>query len=319
MDDTGENMIKFKENEIYISQIENANLITHGGTFHADEVFSTIIFKNLLGKEIFLCRANSIDNNLIKEDAFVYDIGGGSLDHHQRGGNGERPNGIKYASFGLVWREYGKQFLESVGSHFIDEVWESIEHKLVQTVDAVDNGQLNAIKKNGYTVYTISDFISTFNAKWDEDAKNQNSYFIHAVKIIEKIFESLVKDEEAKQKAKKEVEQAINESNDGILVLDKYISWKESLIESSNPKAEEILFVVFPSTRGGFNVYTVPVEVGSFESRKLLPESWAGLQDAELQKVTGVENAVFCHNARFICSAKTKEDAIKLAQIAINQ
>ncbi len=41
------------------------------------------------------------------------DIGGrsdpasGDFDHHQRGGAGERANGIRYASFGLVWRHHG--------------------------------------------------------------------------------------------------------------------------------------------------------------------------------------------------------------------
>ncbi len=312
-------MIKFKDNKIKVSPIEDANLITHSGTFHADEVFSTIVLKNILGEEIYLCRTNSVDTDKININAFVYDIGGGRLDHHQFGGNGERTNGVKYASFGLVWKEFGKKFLEIVGSQFADEIWQSVENKLVQAVDAVDNGQLNVIKENEYAVYTISDFISTFNVKWDEDVQNQDYYFVQVVEIIEKIFESLIKDEEAKHKAKEEIEHAIDASDGGILVLDKYIPWKENLIESKNPKAKEILFVVFPSNRGGYNVYTVPVEVGSFQSRKLLPESWAGLQDSNLKDVTGVKGAIFCHNARFICSAETKEDAITLAKIAISQ
>ena len=57
---------------------------------------------------------------------------------------------------------------------------------------------------------------------------------------------------------------------------------------------------------------------GSFKSRKLFPESWAGLKDEALKNETGVETATFCHNGRFICCAKTKEDAIKLAEIAVN-
>ena len=32
----------------------------------------------------------------------------GDFDHHQKGGAGERENGIRYASFGLVWREHGE-------------------------------------------------------------------------------------------------------------------------------------------------------------------------------------------------------------------
>ena len=311
-------MIRFKNNKIKVCNIEEANLITHSGTFHADEVFSTIVLKNLLDLgEVCVCRTNKVDETM--REAVIYDIGGGELDHHQIGGNGVRANGIKYASFGLVWEKYGKDFLTLIGSQYVDEVWNSIDRKLVQAVDAVDNGQLSAIKDNGYIVYTISDYIATFNTKWDEEDSKQDEYFVETIDIFEKIFESLIKDEEAKLKAKEQIENAISNSTNGILVLDRYIAWKESLIESQNPKSKEILFVVFPSIRGGYNVYTVPVEVGSFESRKLLPESWAGLQGQELQKVTGVTTANFCHNARFICTAYTKDDAIKLAKIAVEE
>jgi len=48
-----------------------------------------------------------------------------------------------------------------------------------------------------------------------------------------------------------------------------------------------------------------------------LPSAWAGLRDAELQKVSGVEDAVFCHRALFTAVARSKEGAIKLAQIAL--
>ena len=87
------------------------------------------------------------------------------------------------------------------------------------------------------------------------------------------------------------------------------------MLESENGK--DILFAVFPSNRGGYNVYAVPKELGSFESRKLFPESWAGLKDEDLQKVSGVETATFCHTNRFLSVAKSKEDALKLAEIAI--
>ena len=39
--------------------------------------------------------------------------------------------------------------------------------------------------------------------------------------------------------------------------------------------------------------------------------------DEELQKVTGVSTATFCHNAGFICVADNLEDALKLAELAI--
>ena len=36
------------------------------------------------------------------------------------------------------------------------------------------------------------------------------------------------------------------------------------------------------------------------------------------QKITGVNTAFFCHNERFICCTRTKDDALKIAELAIN-
>jgi uncharacterized UPF0160 family protein len=58
-------------------------------------------------------------------------------------------------------------------------------------------------------------------------------------------------------------------------------------------------------------------EKKSFINRKDLPFSWSGLRDEEFQKVTGVSDAVFCHRALFLAVAKSKEGAIKLAQLAL--
>ena len=38
----------------------------------------------------------------------------------------------------------------------------------------------------------------------------------------------------------------------------------------------------------------------------------------DLEKVTGVPGSVFCHNDRFVAVAKTKEGAIELAQLALD-
>ena len=112
------------------------------------------------------------------------------------------------------------------------------------------------------------------------------------------------------------VENAIENSKDGIMILEQFMPWEEAVLTSTNPKAEKINFVVFPSNRGGFCVHTVPKELGSFENRKSLPKEWAGLRDEKLQEVSKIKTAKFCHNACFICTAETKEDAIKMAEIA---
>lgn len=293
--------------------IEEANCITHSGTFHCDEVFSTVLFSKIL-PEVIVCRTPEVEQ--VRDNQYVYDIGGGELDHHQFGGNGERENGVKYSSCGLVWRKFGKDVIKKYTDEKIEEVWKKLDKDLVQYIDAGDNGQIPTIDLD-YKLVQLAGIISAFNPNWDEEV-DPDDKFIEAVKFANVVFENSIKSTISKLKAKEEVELAINNSKDGIMVLNKYLPWKEILLESDNEKAKLINFAVFPSNRGGYNVYTVPVQVGSFESRKLLPEEWAGLRDEKLQKVTNVKTASFCHNKRFICVAGTKEDALKLAKMANN-
>lgn len=296
-----------------ITESDKADLITHSGNFHADEVFATVVLSKLIEKEnITLCRTSAITQN---EKGIVYDIGYGEYDHHQPDGNGERLNGVKYAAFGLIWKAFGKEYLKSINATNIDDVWEVIDKKLVQNVDSIDNGQLKISTQFDFEVITLSNVISMYNSNWDDENENQDEQFLKALDLANNIFERIVKNAISKMNAKEKIEMSIKKSKNHILVLDEFMPWKEFLLESENGK--DILFAVFPSNRGGYNVYAVPKELGSFESRKLFPESWAGLKDEDLQKVSGVETATFCHTNRFLSVAKAKEDALKLAEIAI--
>ena len=48
-----------------------------------------------------------------------------------------------------------------------------------------------------------------------------------------------------------------------------------------------------------------------------MPKEWRGLTGEELQKVTGVPDAVFCHPAGFIGGAETLEGAVEMAKRAV--
>ena len=311
-------ILNTKESRIIITEnIEEADLITHNGTFHSDEVFSTVLLSKVLKKDILkLCRTSNIKEGIT---GFVYDVGYGKYDHHQPGGNGERKNGIKYSSFGLVWRDFGKDYLKQLNCLQIEEVWSMVDKKLVQNIDAIDNGQLGKLTQFDFEVVTLPNLISMYNSNWDDEQANQNEMFLKAVQFAQTVFDRFIISVVSKIRAKSRVEDAIENSKNQILILEKFMPWKEFLLDSENEKAKNILFVVFPSNRGGYNVYAVPKENGSFESRKLFPAKWAGLKDEELQKATGVATATFCHTNRFICATKTKEDAIKIANIAVKE
>jgi uncharacterized UPF0160 family protein len=66
-----------------------------------------------------------------------------------------------------------------------------------------------------------------------------------------------------------------------------------------------------------YMLHTVPVSPETFEARADLPAAWAGLRDADLAAVTGVPDAGFCHNGRFIAAVKSYEGARVMARQAL--
>lgn len=289
------------------------NAITHAGVFHCDEVMATVILDRALGS-VKVLRTFRVPEDL-PEDVIVYDIGGGKFDHHQKGGNGQRENGVPYSSCGLIWKEFGHKVVEETGTSNPELVWSLIDRNLIQGIDALDNG---AMPKTDYPAQalTITGIISQCNPNWDEEL-DADEAFEKACELADTVFENILTNAVSKANAQQLVDEAIEKSEDGIMNLERFVPWQEFLFASELPKSEEILFVVFPSNRGGFNCQCVPDSLGGFGQRKPLPQEWRGLPAAELQQVTGVETAIFCHPAGFMCSAETREDAIRMAELAM--
>ena len=114
--------------------------------------------------------------------------------------------------------------------------------------------------------------------------------------------------------ASTEVKKAYDSAPDKrVVVLEKNYPYHEEL-----KKYPEPLFVVAYRPNGSWGVNTITAEdKGRFDIRKKLPEGWAGLRDEDMAKASGVNDAIFCHNGRFLAVAKTKEGALALAQKAL--
>lgn len=298
-------------NIINAQEIATANAITHSGIFHADDVFATVLLSKIL-PEVKVCRTFRVPED-VAEDVIVYDIGGGIYDHHQRSFNETRENGIKFSSFGLLWRKFGMQLLSNIQN--AELVYDLFDKSFVTGIDAVDNGQVER-SETDVQVMSVSNVISAFNPNWDEKA-NADESFLKAVEFAEIIFDNALNSAISKAKAKTGIENAIENSENGIMILDEFMPWQEYIFSSQNAKAEDLLYVVFPSNRGGYNVNAVPDALGSFGQRKSLPEAWAGLKGAEFSEVSGIATANFCHPAKFICGADTFDDALALARKAV--
>lgn len=289
-------------------------LVTHNGSFHADDIFATATLSLILEKkgegfEIIRTR----DEEIIKNGDYVYDVGGiydentNRFDHHQKGGAGVR-NGIEYSSFGLIWKKYG---VEMTGSK---DIADFVEKRLVAPVDASDNGLDLVESKNSISPYFIQHFFHSMRPTWSEKNLNIDDMFLKSVEIAKIILSREIIQARDAILAEEKVRSVYNNTIDKrIIILDTDYPYEDVLNNFSEP-----LFVIYERVADHFwGVRAVRKDPKAFDNRKDFPKNWAGLKDEELQKVTGVSDAVFCHRALFLVVAKSKEGAIKLAKLAL--
>ncbi len=287
--------------------MNDLTIATHNGNFHADDVFSVAALK-IIFPSFKLIRTRDLDQ-IAKADIVIdvggeYDADAGRFDHHQRGGAGARDNGIPYSSFGLIWQKYGIEICQGN-----EEVAKSVDAQLVSTIDAIDCGYVEGVAEG----VSLSQTISMFNPTWQENS-DFDRCFDEAVEFALRVLTRFITTVKGGISAKEIVAQAITNAKDPrVIVLEKYVPWKTTV----HALSETALYMVYPSPTGQWRIQTVPVEPGSFEDRKPLPKSWAGLSDQELQTVTGINDAMFCHNGLFIAGAESFESTIKMAEMAL--
>ncbi len=293
--------------------MKNLKVGTHNGVFHADDVFSIAALSRIATVEVVRSR----DPKVLATCDLRVDVGGEcapekcTLDHHMKGGAGKRPNGVPYAAFGLVWRQFG---VEASGGDA--EVARIVDEGLVQPVDAVDNGfSLMAGEEvvKGILPYTVSSAISAMNPTWQE-APDFDVAFGRAVEMAAIILEREIVAARGVIVATAVVREAIAKGADPrLVVLDHFCPWQEVVV----PEAPAALFVCFPSETGDWRIQAIPPTLGSFEKRRALPEEWAGKLVAELAALTEVSDAVFCHPGRFIAGAQSREGVLRMAELAL--
>ena len=271
---------------------------THGGRFHADDVFSTALLR-MLNPKIKIQRIENPDENT---KGIIYDIGRGEFDHHQENAP-VRDDGVPYAAFGLLWRKYGPAFFASQCSEEqISEAVQKFDEAFVQPLDLDDNTGCGNM---------LASIIGAFNPYWDENTDSDRCFW-QAVQFAQTILERKLGFLCSQFRADAVVEQAVKEMQDGIVKLPVYAPWKPIVIRSD---AE---FVIYPSQRGGYCAQAVPgKEEGTL--RCPFPVLWAGKENQELEQVSEINGLRFCHRARFLVSADTAETCVKACQEAQRQ
>jgi len=318
---------------------EHKTIATHNGSFHADDVFGVGILMGVFPSHTLVRTRN---HERIEAADFAVDVGGiwdtetGRFDHHQRGFNGARPTrvvdgqevaGVGYASAGLVWSAYGSAYVTALAAgrgveldaQDVAEVVRSIDLSLVQYLDIVDTGQGDVAPG----IFGLSALVAQLNTNWmeeqglDGDAKAQlqEDGFRDAIGITGRFLDRAIVKKISQIRSRDIVRQAPKLLGGKVLHLQQGgMPWTGVVVD----EMPEVLFVIYPDSDGSqYQIKTVPVEPGSFDTRRDLPKSWAGLRDAELAAATGVPDSVFCHLNLFIGGAKSLEGAVRLAELAL--
>jgi uncharacterized UPF0160 family protein len=284
-------------------------IVTHNGHFHADELLATAA---LLMKfpDATIIRTRDLSTiaaaDIVVDVGHVYDSAKMRFDHHQAEGAGSRENGIPYASFGLVWKEFGQELAGGA------EEAAYVEQTLVMPVDALDNGvKISTPLYENVEEYTIGDFFESFAFGADSLEEAEREFFV-ALPVARELLTRKIRMARTKVASWQEVRRIYEASPDKrVIVLPAALSWKKVLIPS------EALYVIWPRTDNGWNVRAIPRVLNGFEVKKRLPASWGAKDNGELGAITGVADAVFCHRDLWLASAKSREGALKLAQIAL--
>lgn len=267
---------------------------THDGCFHADDVIATVLLLSLNPK-IIIHRVNSVSDEIqLNPKNIVYDIGLGEFDHHQANRH-INDFGYPYSAFGLLWEEFGREYLIKKGFVRIEDAFSRFKEEIVSKIDQGDNCGYNDIVgfRENYA-------IKQFNANWYEikaDGKIQDDQFRKAVQYATLVFDNwirkLYEHIEMPDKEKNIFSEAMKNSEDGIVVLSENIPWREYISEGNNA----VKIVISKNLRGGYNVSSV---------------------DSSQIKITDNQYLSFVHPSKFMGVADTLAYAISAAQKILN-
>lgn len=276
----------------------------HDGSFHADEVTACALFLlyDLIDEDKIL---RTRDPKELSDCEYVCDVGGlydplkKRFDHHQSSYEGF------LSSAGMVL-----SYLRDFG-YMSGEEYTFFNSALIHGVDEQDNGRL--FSAEGYC--SFSDIIKIYNCP-DEDNPTGESFTIalhFTLDLLKRLKDKFVFVSSCKQTVKE-----VMDRSKLYLSFDIALPWLDNFFELGG-NHHPALFVIFPSGKQWILRGIPPDKERKMDVRMPLPESWAGLLGEELEKVSGIEGAVFCHKGRFISVWKSFENCLEALKMIFNE
>ncbi len=283
------------------------SLGTHDGSFHADEVTACsllLLFDCIDRDKVQRTR----DLAILQTCDYVCDVGGvydparRRFDHHQVDYKGSM------SSAGMVLL-YLKE-CAVIEPH----LYEHYNRGLVLGVDAHDNGKASFEMGTASFSQVVSNFLPI---GYDCPPDEMNDAFFRAVDFVVGHLDRMRERLKYTMACRSIVQKAMQGAGYA-MVFEESIPWMDNFFDMGG-EVHPAQFLIMPAGSHWKLRGIPPTSHERMQIRKPLPESWAGLHGADLQKISGIEGAVFCHKGRFISIWETKEDAIAALHIALKR
>ena len=277
--------------------------------------------------------------DMVIDTGGIWDADSWRFDHHQRSFEGKWHDSTPVASAGLVWHAFRDVFTRAFSERYC-----LVVSKMVKGIDARDNGILSS-------VYNTSQCISSFIPPWSEEGETtkeeMNNAFAKALRwdlaylqsamscdpdatvalmgeVVRNEGEKKVSEVRAEAMIKERVTELLSDlPHAPILELEKFIPFaKGETIKNSPPTLK---FVVYPSYNNGefccqtISDYAKTEEGSTLKSRCPFPKMWGGLPQGDLQRMSKIDTAKFCHKNLFLFVAIDRIGAVEAALDAIHQ
>lgn len=280
---------------------------THDGSFHADEVTACsllLLYDRIDRDKIKRTR----DPKILDHCDYVCDVGGSydpgkrRFDHHQFDYKGP------LSSAGMILLYLKEQ--EILHPHLYD----CFNKVLILGVDAHDNGR--ALQEAGVT--TFSHVVSNFlPIEYESLAEEMQKAFFTAVDFVLGHLDRM-KHRFAYTLACEGIVKKTMAESQSTLIFDRALPWMENFFDLGG-EFHPAQFVIMPAGHH-WKLRGIPPNLHErMKVRTPLPESWAGLLQDDLRKVSGIPGAIFCHKGQFISIWETKEDAMRALRIALKK
>ncbi|MBW7856888.1 MAG: MYG1 family protein [Leptonema sp. (in: Bacteria)] len=298
--------------------------LTHSGVGHADDLLAFSLALTLFpdiqlirsrqfqivesGIEIKPDAKNPNQPNFIENGSFIVADVGGSYnqdlriyDHHQPNAP-MRDDGHPYSAAGLFFKHFGHEILRhlnpNASTDVINDTFAEIDHSILLPIDLSDNTGCSFYEPDTEVrAFTFSDFIEMSRPGILTDFESLAKTISHLITVIltEKLLAN-IKGQELRRLA--------DRCDEEVLTVDRFYPSAGKFLEST-----PIKILVHPNPEGKWNARWV--------KDGLFPQSWRGRSLSDLEKVSGVTGAIFCHRSGHLAVADQRQSAILLSEIAL--